>query len=292
MEQNEATSMEAMEGDLMLLMQQLQTAQLERDELCRELSESKARELSASEAAEQSYVLVSEVQAKVREQIEEMSQEHRDAAATAAAEIKLAEEELLSTRASYEQQLNSIKEEAHLRGEALQTELESCEAIAASADMDSLHALRNELSVAHAEAELAKKNACALQSETIDAEATAHSRCNEQILVVRTDAEAEVRQARESEAAAKAAADARVAIAMDAALVADQARQDEQLRAEERLRDVRDAMRAGTAAQVDAAVATWKERAASAEAQLEQCRQEARDEVRTIVLGEFTYSRI
>lgn len=99
---NAAGSVRAMEEDLMVLLQQLQQAQLAQQELQEEVSRSREREAEAKSSAEQAYALVSEVQEKFREQIDSVSREH--AAKTEAAEAEAAEAKAKLQRAQLEAQ--------------------------------------------------------------------------------------------------------------------------------------------------------------------------------------------
>ena len=93
----EAGNVANMESDLMTLLSQLQAAQTAQHELQAELTASRQREDEAKVSAEQSYALVTEVQEKVREQIDAIAEEHaaktrtaEEAAARAEAEVAAA----------------------------------------------------------------------------------------------------------------------------------------------------------------------------------------------------------
>eukprot|EP01045_Picozoa_sp_COSAG04_P028576 COSAG04_NODE_4473_length_2067_cov_5.060976_1_plen_111_part_10 len=79
----EAGNVANMESDLMTLLSQLQAAQTAQHELQAELTASRQREDEAKVSAEQSYALVTEVQEKVREQIDAIAEEHEAKTRTA-----------------------------------------------------------------------------------------------------------------------------------------------------------------------------------------------------------------
>jgi hypothetical protein len=67
------------------------------------------QERAASESAEQSYVLVSEVQAKVRQQIEEISREQREQAEAAEAQAAEASRELAQSSRRFEETVTGMQ---------------------------------------------------------------------------------------------------------------------------------------------------------------------------------------
>ena len=261
------------------LLEQLALARQEREELREELAISRRREADASSSAEQSYMLVSEVQAKVREQMEAITSDHQKQSASAVQEAADAREQLLKASQRFEERMTGMQEDADAKLGRLNFELQQSEQLAAAADTDALDELQQALTKAAAEAEDARMEAQAAKSRAADMEAETAAQCSEEIKHIQAMAQAELLELRETEAQIKSSADDRVAIAMSSAMMADQGRIDQEMRAEERVREVREAARASTAAQVDAAVREWKEKVAQAQRALEIYQDTARNEV-------------